>query len=432
MIPKQIENEAVSALASCQADVADICEENRNILTEIDAILMKNQRSQMGDYGFGVSGADQALSPVDLGQLNNNHSLFSPEPLTTPIKMQEENLLEKSQVKANLKASFNEAGSGEPKLEDATKVLDLNNEAQTSSNGVSSHGDQREDTLNDDAVNSVITSLSQLGLTSDVNITGPNIVSSAAPGLWSTAGGDDSLIPAMQSMNGFQPPVHSNPAVNGSFGNLANHQLPLSTLAGVQPPPLRRAITSQNRNAIQQVQQNIFLNNPKTYQSWSNGSPQVDWSQRNQLQNPWTGLPNQRKSMGSLNNLAVANQFKNANIKPAMVMSPSKFRRSTSHPAQFPQNNFGHKAGIEINGLDHGNQFDHLLALQQASRKTVYMLFFCGVVWQNIYCIQMNYRSFIHTVEEIQYDQKLQVWLYLSLNRSYPSPWGYGWNYNPA
>lgn len=344
----------------------------------------------MGDYGFCVPGSDQALSPVDLSQLSGNRSLFSPENMS---KMHDENMAEKSRNKANVNVSFTEPGKepASPKV-DTAKRSDVNDKQQQSES-VKPEESKTSTNLSDEAVNSVITSLSQLGLTTEASTSStsgsqPNV--SSVQGMWSTAGGEEALMSSIQHANGSlnfqQPPPPVVSSVNATFGNnLLPAQVPQTSLSGLQVQAQRRAITGQQSQGNitaggppPQVQ-NVFVNNSKNYPSWSNGSHghQLDWLQRGQAGQPgqgnlWSGMHhdhNQSRSMNSLNNLAVAGQFKKANaMNPSLMISPSKYRRSTSYPAQYPVA-IPNKMGLDLSGMDGRAAAEQgLLALQQVRK----------------------------------------------------------------
>ena len=295
----------------------------------------------MGDYGFGLNTNDRALSPVDLNQLTNNQSLFSPEPLpTNTINMQDETLAEKSAVKQQQLSSPNPDHGTDTALDDSL-ARKVNAEQQ---NGRMSE-DKGKPNMNE-SVNSVITSLNQLGL-SEPSTAVNNLTNT--PSFWSTAATDDAFISEFQGMNGTVAFQNFPPATNALFNTslTAPPQLGLGMPPRQQQPPpqqQRRAITGHHHNFQQrQHHSNIFLNNTKAYPTWSSAPHQQSWAQQNQAGlNPWGNMQQQnRRSVPNLNPIGAPGKKPfgpRPSVNSAMLVPQhSKYRRSSSYPGHMQQ-----------------------------------------------------------------------------------------------
>jgi hypothetical protein len=300
----------------------------------------------MGDYGFGSNSNVRALSPVDFNKLTNNQSLFSPEPHT----MQDETLLEKPAVKPQ-QMSPNPETNGDQSLDDSLirkPKSDGQNETQ-------------EEKINaNDSVNQVANSLGQLGLSEQSAV---NVISSAIntpsfssdSNFWSLATADDTFLQGFPAMNGavtFQSNFAA-PAPNALFNANVAPQLGMNMHHGGQNQ--RRAITGQHNYIPQRHQPNIFLNNTKTYPTWSSAPTQSAWPQPSQApMNPWGNMQQQqqqqRRSVPNMNPVGAPQNKKshpNGQAFPSSLISPSKFRRSTSFPGQMQHTGLGNKHNLD-------------------------------------------------------------------------------------
>ena len=314
----------------------------------------------MGDYGIGLQANVRALSPVDFNQLTNNQSLFSPDP-----KMQDETLA----VKQNGDTSDQQA------LEDALKLKGQ----QPHQNGDDKVGlGQKNGTVDQNVVNSVANSLNQLGLSS-----GEPAASTSTPGgnFWSTATADDTFIQGFQTLNGavtFQnfPPA---PIFNNMAGlqqqQQQQQQHPGSGLnLQQQQAAQRRAITGQigtqqaHNFPLQRgmQSQNVFLNNSKTYPTWSSAPQGSSWSQN--IPNPWANMQGTRRTVPNLNPIGAPVKkahSQQGQMNSAMLISPSKFRRSTSFPGQMQHTDMGNKPSLDFPGYENQREGGNMLGLQQ-------------------------------------------------------------------
>ena len=295
----------------------------------------------MGDYAYGLNSNTRSLSPVDFHQLGRNQSLFLPEPVQT---MQDETLLEKSAAKPQ-QLSPNGEHSGDPNLDDPL-LRKVSPEVQ---NGT--HEEKKNNNNVDTTVNSVANSLNQLGL-SEPN---SSAVISSAPSFWSTATADDTFVQGFQTLNGAVTFQNFPPAPNPMFNTNLAPQLGLNVPQ--QQPPQRRAITGQHSGFPQQRQtSNLFLNNTKSYPTWSSAPQQSSWSQQqnqNPAMNPWANVQQQRRSVPSMQPMqAPTKKLPQPPVNASMLISPSKFRRSTSFPGQMQQSAIGTKPSLDFPGLE--------------------------------------------------------------------------------
>ena len=329
----------------------------------------------MGDYGFGLNTNDRALSPVDLNQLSNNQSLFSPEPLpTNTINMQDETLAEKSAVKQQQLSSPNPDHSTDESLDDS-----VTRKVNAEQNGRMAE-DNRRVNMND-SVNSVITSLNQLGL-SEPNSAVINLTNT--PSFWSTAAADDAFISEFQGMNGTVAFQNFPPATNALFNTslTAPPQLGLGMPPRQQQPPpppqQRRAITGHHHHNFQQRQHhsNMFLNNTKAYPTWSSAPHQQSWAQQNQAGlNPWGNMQQQnRRSVPNLNPIGAPGGKKPFGQHPSvnsamMVPQHSKYRRSSSYPGHMQQQQpvIGTKMPLEYSTFEDQRDNSCMLGLHQVA-----------------------------------------------------------------
>ncbi|KFM79349.1 hypothetical protein X975_09149, partial [Stegodyphus mimosarum] len=278
----------------------------------------------MGDYSFGISSNVTAISPVDYKQNSSSKSFFSGESLSHT--MQDELLMDKSnptaagkQTESQQQASTN----GEALVNNSEGNMEeySNSKVKNEDNELSVNSQLEKQVIETSSTSGTPSSSLQLEF-SDAAIT------TSAPTFWSGVTGDDAFssgVSPLKNTLSFQNfPNASNPVFNTSLGPQIN--IPQSL------PPQRRAITgahnfSQNRH--QQPQSNIL----KTFSNWS--SPQnTSWSAP-QTPNgllPWNAmnLANQKRTVPNINPVCSQKKTQPAVGQHSMVISPSKFRRSTS------------------------------------------------------------------------------------------------------
>ncbi len=328
-----------------------------------------NDSNLMGDYGLGLQSNVRALSPVDFNQLTNNHSLFSPDP-----KMQDETLA----VKQNGETSSDQQQA----LEDALKLKSHAAQQQQNGDDKVGHGygqnHQRNGSVDQNVVNSVANSLNQLGLSS----AGEPAASTTGGNFWSTATADDTFIQGFQTLNGavtFQnfPPA---PIFNNIGMQQQGHQHGNGLNLQQQQAAQRRAITGQMNSHSQNAHnfplgqrgqsQNMYS---KTYPTWSSAPQGSSWSQ-NQIPNPWANLQGNRRSVPNLNPIGAPVKKPNSpqsQMNSAMLISPSKFRRSTSFPGQMQHSNMDNKPSMDFPGLGDHRDGGNMLGLQQVKRPLI-------------------------------------------------------------
>nr|CAD7572678.1 unnamed protein product [Timema californicum] len=316
----------------------------------------------MGDFKFSVNSSVGSVSSVDYPTSSaSSSSLFFTTPTSVPdtisshqqhIAMQDELLLEKNSVKSQQQLSPNSNINGEQTV----KTKDEETSAGNMGNGVQTDKQNEQGQIGP----SVSTSL-QLGTGYNVSEPSLNVINSnntSTASLWSSGPMEDGLlhslnVPAVNGTLAFQnfPPANPNPLYNTSLG---------PQIAGLPQsqgqPPQRRAITAthnfphnMSRHVQQNHPQNLFMAN-KGYTSWS--SPQQNtWSPGPQNQanmqgmSPWNrgrSVPNLNpmQTMGTMGNLGNRKPSPTFNHQHSgMVISPIKFRRSTSYPGKglFPQ-----------------------------------------------------------------------------------------------
>ncbi len=279
--------------------------------------------------------------------------------------MQDETLA----VKQNGEAS----ASDQQALEDALK---LKGQQQPHQNGDEKVGlGQKNGSVDQSVVNSVANSLNQLGLSSE-----PAASSGTPSGnFWSTATADDTFIQGFQTLNGAVTFQNFPPAP--IFNNMAGMQQPQHAGTGLSMQQQRRAITGQMPGAppphqqaphnfpLQQrgmpQSQNVFLNNSKTYPTWSSAPQGSSWSQN--IPNPWANMQGTRR-VPNLNPIGAPvkkAQNQPGPINSAMLISPSKFRRSTSFPGQMQHSDMVNKPSLDFPGYDNQREGGNMLGLQQ-------------------------------------------------------------------
>lgn len=315
----------------------------------------------MGDFKFSVNSSVGSVSSVEFpASSTTSSSLFFTTPTSVPdtisshqhTAMQDELLIEKSAVKSQQQLSPNSDVNGEQIVK--AKEDD-------SSSGNIGSGVQTDKPNEQVQVGPAVTSPHQLGTGFNVSEPSLNVINSSntsTASLWSSGPMEEGLlhslnVPAVNGTLAFQnfPPTNPNPLYNTNLG---------PQIAGLPQsqgqPPQRRAITATHnfphnlsRHIQQQNPQNMFMPN-KGYTSWSS-TQQNTWSPGPQNQANMQGLSpwNRGRSVPNLNPLQTMGNMGNlGNRKPsptfshqhsAMVISPIKFRRSTSYPGKglFPQ-----------------------------------------------------------------------------------------------
>lgn len=313
----------------------------------------------MGDYNFGIPSNVTALSPVDYKQNVANKSFFGSEAVAH--NMQDDLLMDKSNPSVPGKQT-----DSQPQTSADEEVLVSNGDGN-----LDEFSNSKLKT--EDPELSVSNQLDKqiIETSSNTGTPGPSLplgfadaaITTSASNFWSGVTGDDSFssnVSPLKNTFSFQNfPNTSNPVFNTSLGPQIS--IPQSL------PPQRRAITgahnfSQSRH--QQQQSNVL----KTFSNWSN--PQsTSWSAP-QTPNgllPWNlaNLANQKKTVPNIN--PVCSQKKNppAIGQHSMVISPSKFRRSTSLPIdkQFTHS-FGGNPGFDMSTLDENREGNMMFPFQ--------------------------------------------------------------------
>lgn len=322
------------------------------------------KQALMGDFKFSVNSSVGSVSSVEFpASSTNSSSLFFTTPTSVPdtisshqhTAMQDELLIEKSAVKSQQQLSPNSDVNGDQTVK--AKEDD-------SSSGNIGSGVQTDKPNEQGQIGPAVTTPLQLGTGFNVSEPSLNVINSSntsTASLWSSGPMEEGLlhslnVPAVNGTLAFQnfPPTNPNPLYNTSLG---------AQIAGLPQsqgqPPQRRAITATHnfphnlsRHIQQQSPQNMFMPN-KGYTSWSS-TQQNTWSPGPQNQANMQGLSpwNRGRSVPNLNPLQTMGNMGNmgniGNRKPsptfnhqhsAMVISPVKFRRSTSYPGKglFPQ-----------------------------------------------------------------------------------------------
>ena len=336
----------------------------------------------MGDYSVNINANVRALSPVDFDQLANNQSLFSPEhsPRDT---MQDETLLEKSSVNnaKQQQLSSNNGPSGDHNINDS-----IVGKPKSEENDVSS-----EDKKND-LINSVASSLNQLGLSDTNHANGSNgtpVTSSlggvgATPSFWSAATADDTFLQGFQTLNGVNgglPYQNFSPNPNALFNANMPPQMGMNQMnVPPQQSSQRRAITGQHNVNFPQAQQqqqrqhqqtSLYMNNTnKTYPTWSSATQQNSWSQQGQTpMSPWNNIQQQQRRTGVPNMNPIGAQVRKnlQSMNSSFGISPTKFnRRTTGFPGHMPPP-MGNKPGLDISNFEDNRDMGSLFGVQQVS-----------------------------------------------------------------
>ncbi|XP_014680699.1 PREDICTED: cytoplasmic polyadenylation element-binding protein 3-like isoform X2 [Priapulus caudatus] len=296
----------------------------------------------MGEYVFNLNSNVRPLSPADLHNNLNNTFLFFPN------TMQDELLLDKPAGHSpGVKQQHGQLSPNQERS-NTEQTLDELSVGKSKSEGSSPVQFQQERRATELIQN---TSLPTMAAMSE-----PSNAMTSSPGFWSSGtGADDSYMqPRIPAVNGtlqFQNfPPNQNPLFNSS--SLLGPQIQIPQQQPPSIPQQRRAITGQHHNFPQQRQQqqqqhqqhqqqpqqsNLFLTT-KSYTSWSNPQ-QSTWSSP-QSQANVSPVWNNTMSMNSVNRRSVPNlnpispMTKKMGGQHMPMISPSKFRRSTSLPGK--------------------------------------------------------------------------------------------------
>lgn len=309
----------------------------------------------MGDFGLKADAYVRALSLEHLDQ-QIDHSLFSDS--LPSDKMQDDTLLEKASAKQIALSSNPVQSNGtEHTVDEGGKNL---------KNGIGGNiPDEKKRDILDSSPLHLVLSTADHTVPSATPVT--SLSSAAALDLhqW-PAPADDTVYQGYQPINGtvsFQQFATSpNTVLSHRGGFPVNH---VGLTGAHQQPAARRAITAHHN--FPQRQTSFMLNNPKTYQNWSTSAHQapVTWPPGQQgpaTLCPWGGMPpqHQRRSVPNLNALAPLGAFKKPTLQQQVqqhqqhaLLTPSKFRRSTSFSGQI------HQAATGVKQMDLGT-FDDL------------------------------------------------------------------------
>ncbi|GFR01451.1 uncharacterized protein TNCT_128521 [Trichonephila clavata] len=312
----------------------------------------------MGDYNFTIQSSVTALSPVN----------YQPNPSVKPFfntdshNMQDELLLDKNnsgtagkQTESQQQSSPNQenlVNNGDGSMEEYANSKSKNEDLELSANN------QMEKQMME-ASSTSGTPSSTLPLEfPDASIT------TSAPNFWSGVATEDGFppgVPPLKNTLQFQNFPNANPVFNSSLGSQIS--IPQSL------PSQRRAITGAHNFSQTRHQPPPQSNILKTFSNWSN--PQsASWSAP-QTPNgliPWNAmnLANQKRTVPNIN--PVCPQKKNPAIgQHSMVISPSKFRRSTSLPLgkQFPHA-FGGNPAFDMTALEENRDGNMMFPFQYA------------------------------------------------------------------
>ncbi|GFT27788.1 cytoplasmic polyadenylation element-binding protein 3 [Nephila pilipes] len=282
----------------------------------------------MGDYNFGVNSSVAALSPVDFQTNSCNTSLFFPsEPVAHT--MQDDLLLDKSTGKQiqQLSPSNESTTNGDQNSDDYNLKNRKNEESETDEV-------QIEKKNLDSSSPGTTSSPLQLGFSESSNALN---ITSTAPSFWSTVGTDDTYVQGIPTMNNSLPFQNFATSTNPILSTNMGPQLNLTQ----QHTPQRRAITGAHnfpQNRHQPPQPNLF----KAYTNWSTPH-QTAWStpQTPNTLSAWNAvnITNHKRSVPNMSPISPMKKTQTNVGQHSMVISPSKFRRSTSMPVgkPFPQ-----------------------------------------------------------------------------------------------
>lgn len=316
----------------------------------------------MGDYGLGINTSDRALSPVDFNQISSNQSLFSPGSVSTKQSTMQDDTLHVGEQTAGKQQQLSPNGKENGREDSLDDSLNIKTQPEQQ-NGTQ---DEKKNNNVGDSVNSVITSLNQLGLSEQNNavITSLN---TSVPSFWSSATTEDTFIQGFP-MNGavtFPNFPGANPLFN-NVGAQMPQQMGLGPGSLPQQQAARRPITGQTPGFPQQrptqQQPNMFLGNTKTYPTWSSAPQQSSWSQQQSQTaglNPWANMQQQqRRTMPNVGPIGAPGKKPNLQSS-SMPFSPSKFR--------MPQPGMGGKGGLDFGGMEDHRDASGLLGMQQVS-----------------------------------------------------------------
>ncbi|XP_076367823.1 cytoplasmic polyadenylation element-binding protein 2-like isoform X3 [Tachypleus tridentatus] len=305
----------------------------------------------MGDYSFGVSSSVRTLSPVEFQTNSNSTSLFFPAETITNT-MQDELLLEKSTATKQTRTQAQQLSTNNDVTTNGEQSLDELRKTKTEESGTVVNGQSEKKTPETStAGNGTVSSPLQLNFSDP---TPGTAITTSSPNFWSSVTTDDTFIQGIPAVNGtlsFQN-FTSTPNVNPMFSTGLGPQLNIPQ----QHPPQRRAIIGAHNfgqpRHQPQPQSNLF----KTYSNWNNPS-QTTWSapQTQNTLSPWNTmkLATQKRSVPNLSPISPLKKNPPSVGPHSMVISPSKFRRSTSLPVGKPfPNNIGGNQCFEITGED--------------------------------------------------------------------------------
>ncbi|XP_069139891.1 cytoplasmic polyadenylation element-binding protein 2-like [Argopecten irradians] len=306
----------------------------------------------MGDYGVAVSANIGGLSSLNNKHILQSKGLFTSDSSPTRT-MQDDILLEKSTSKQSQQLQVNTENGTEQNGENFSKNGKIDSNTQL---------DERRP----DLLGNVSTSSMNAGEVTNGTTTAVISMSSAAPAFWSNAATDDSFVQGFPSVNGTVAFQQFPPTANNMFNAALASHMGMNVPPQQQPPP-RRAITAHHN--FPQRQGMMMNNNSKSYPNWSNAPQPPSWSQQTQsFSTGWANVPQQRRSMPSMNPVlkkpSINNQYHRVGQSTPLI-SPSKFRRSTSFPGQMHQTALL-KPNLDLHSLD-DSQRDAVLTYQDRS-----------------------------------------------------------------
>ncbi|GFY52477.1 cytoplasmic polyadenylation element-binding protein 3 [Trichonephila inaurata madagascariensis] len=310
----------------------------------------------MGEYNFTIQSSVTALSPVN----------YQPNPSVKPFfntdsrNMQDELLLDKNNSGAAGKQTESQQQSS-PNQENLVNNGDVSMEEYANSK---SKNEDLELSVNNQMEKQMMEASSTSGTpSSTLPLEFPDAsITTSAPNFWSGVATEDGFppgVPPLKNTLQFQNFPNANPVFNSSLGSQIS--IPQSL------PSQRRAITGAHNFSQTRHQPPPQSNILKTFSNWSN--PQsASWSAP-QTPNgliPWNAmnLANQKRTVPNIN--PVCPQKKNPAIgQHSMVISPSKFRRSTSLPLgkQFPHA-FGGNPAFDMTALEENRDGNMMFPFQ--------------------------------------------------------------------
>lgn len=333
-------------------------------------IISTIAKQSMGDYNFSINSNVRSLSPLEFHQNTNNSSLFFTDHKVPSHTMQDELLLEKPAVKQQQLSSSNAETNTEQNLNDYSTRKSKDEE--TNSGSVQS--DKKNEPTN-------VTSPLHLGFTTEPNAA----ITSTSTSYWSTA--EDTFIQGMQpALNGtlafqnFPPNANPPPPPPPALFNVSASLGPQIQIP--QHQPQRRPLTVSNHNfphasavprqATAAAHSNLFVpSSTKTYSTnWNNPQPATTtWSAGPPNQaglSPWSSL-HQRRPIPNVSPISSLKKTSLGQQSAALMISPSRFRRSTSFPAKnYPPHpgNVAPNLPFEMTGAEDNRDVTSLLPFQ--------------------------------------------------------------------